>query len=175
LIDVDLPEAIDGMLRVAGLDPSYLTMEITESSIMDTGRTLSAIDRLARLGVRLSIDDFGTGYSSLSYLQKQPVHEVKVDKSFVISMSNNESDAAIVKSIVDLAHNLELKVVAEGVEDLASWQRLERMGCDIAQGYYMSRPVPPDAFDEWIEGWPERRNDLFGPQLASHAAVAVRS
>jgi EAL domain-containing protein (putative c-di-GMP-specific phosphodiesterase class I) len=175
LIDFDLPEAIDGMLRVAGLDPSYLTMEITESSIMDTGRTLAAIDRLARLGVQLSIDDFGTGYSSLSYLQKLPVHEVKVDKSFVMSMSSNESDAAIVKSIVDLAHNLDLKVVAEGVEDRESWQRLERLGCDIAQGYYMSRPVPPDAFDEWLAAWPERRIELIGPQLASHAAIASRA
>ena len=175
LIDVDLPEAIDGMLRVAGLDPSYLTMEITESSIMDTGRTVAAIERLARLGVRLSIDDFGTGYSSLSYLQKLPVHEVKVDKSFVMSMSNKPSDAAIVKSIVDLAHNLDLKTVAEGVEDSASWQRLERMGCDIAQGYYMSRPIPGDAFDEWLTAWPERRLELIGPQLASYAAIAVRA
>ena len=175
LIDLDLPESIDGMLRVAGLDPKYLTLEITESSIMDTGRTVAAIDRLARIGVQLSIDDFGTGYSSLSYLQKLPVHEVKVDKSFTMSMSNNESDAAIVKSIVDLAHNLELKVVAEGVEDGSSWQRLDRMGCDIAQGYYMSRPIPPELFDEWIEAWPERRTELFGPQLASHAAVALRS
>jgi diguanylate cyclase (GGDEF)-like protein len=175
LIDFDLPEAIDGMLRVAGLDAKYLTMEITESSIMDTGRTLAAIDRLARLGVQLSIDDFGTGYSSLSYLQKLPVHEVKVDKSFVMSMSSNESDAAIVKSIVDLAHNLDLKVVAEGVEDRESWQRLERLGCDIAQGYYMSRPVPPEAFDEWLAAWPERRIELIGPQLASHAAIASRA
>jgi EAL domain-containing protein (putative c-di-GMP-specific phosphodiesterase class I) len=149
-------------------------MEITESSIMDTGRTLAAIDRLARLGVQLSIDDFGTGYSSLSYLQKLPVHEVKVDKSFVMSMSTNESDAAIVKSIVDLAHNLDLKVVAEGVEDRESWQRLERLGCDIAQGYYMSRPVPPEAFDEWLTAWPERRIELIGPQLAAHAAIASR-
>jgi diguanylate cyclase (GGDEF)-like protein len=175
LIDLDLPEAIDGMMRVAGLDPSYLTMEITESSIMDTGRTVAAIDRLSRLGVRLSIDDFGTGYSSLSYLQKLPVHEVKVDKSFVMSMSANESDAAIVKSIVDLAHNLDLKVVAEGVEDRGSWQRLERMGCDIAQGYYLSRPIPPEAFDEWLAAWPERRNELIGPELASYAAIASRT
>jgi diguanylate cyclase (GGDEF)-like protein len=175
LIDLDLPESIDGMLRVAGLDPKYLTLEITESSIMDTGRTVAAIDRLARLGPRLSIDDFGTGYSSLSYLQKLPVHEVKVDKSFTMSMSANESDAAIVKSIVDLAHNLDLKVVAEGVEDRGSWQRLERMGCDIAQGYYLSRPIPPEAFDEWLTAWPERRNELIGPELASFAAIESRS
>jgi EAL domain-containing protein (putative c-di-GMP-specific phosphodiesterase class I) len=175
LIDLDLPETIDGMLRVAGLDPAYLTMEITESSIMDAGRTVAAIDRLALLGVRLSIDDFGTGYSSLSYLQKLPVHEVKVDKSFVMSMSTNEGDAAIVKSIVDLAHNLDLKVVAEGVEDRGSWQRLERMGCDIAQGYYLSRPIPADAFDEWLAAWPDRRNELIGPQLASYAAIASRT
>jgi diguanylate cyclase (GGDEF)-like protein len=175
LIDLDLPESIDGMLRVAGLDPKYLTLEITESSIMDTGRTVAAIDRLARLGPRLSIDDFGTGYSSLSYLQKLPVHEVKVDKSFTMSMSANESDAAIVKSIIDLAHNLDLKVVAEGVEDRGSWQRLERMGCDIAQGYYLSRPIPPEQFDEWLMAWPERRNELIGPELASYAAIASGS
>jgi EAL domain-containing protein (putative c-di-GMP-specific phosphodiesterase class I) len=175
LIDLDLPESIDGMLRVAGLDPKYLTLEITESSIMDSGRTVAAIDRLARLGPRLSIDDFGTGYSSLSYLQKLPVHEVKVDKSFTMSMSASESDAAIVKSIVDLAHNLSLKVVAEGVEDRGSWQRLERMGCDIAQGYYLSRPIPPEQFDEWVMAWPERRNELIGPELASYAAIASGS
>ncbi|HEX4490097.1 MAG TPA: EAL domain-containing protein [Acidimicrobiia bacterium] len=175
LIDVELPEMIDGMLKVAGLDPSYLTMEITETSIMDTGRTVAAIDRLARLGIRLSIDDFGTGYSSLSYLQKLPVHEVKVDKSFVMSMSGNESDAAIVKSIIDLAHNLDLKVVAEGVENHDSWERLDRFGCDIAQGYYLSRPIPPDAFDEWLTAWPERRIELIGPQLASHSAIASRA
>jgi EAL domain-containing protein (putative c-di-GMP-specific phosphodiesterase class I) len=175
LIDVELPEMIDGMLKVAGLDPAYLTMEITETSIMDTGRTVAAIDRLARLGIKLSIDDFGTGYSSLSYLQKLPVHEVKVDKSFVMSMSENDSDAAIVKSIIDLAHNLDLKVVAEGVENHDSWERLERYGCDIAQGYYLSRPIPPDAFDDWVTNWPERRNELIGPQLASHAAIASRA
>ncbi len=175
LIDVELPELIDGMLRVAGLDPSYLTLEITESSIMDTGRTVAAIDRLARLGVRLSIDDFGTGYSSLSYLQRLPVHEVKVDKGFVMSMSDNESDAAIVKSIIDLAHNLSLKVVAEGVENRNSWERLDRMGCDIAQGYYLSRPIPPDVLDEWLAAWPERRIELIGPQLASQTAIASRS
>ena len=93
------------------------------------------------------------------------MHEVKVDKSFVMSMSTNESDAAIVKSIVDLAHNLDLKVVAEGVEDGASWQRLERMGCDIAQGYYMSRPVPPEAFDEWLDSVAgTTRSELIGPR-----------
>ena len=142
---------------------------------MDTGRTVASIDRIARIGKRLSIDDFGTGYSSLSYLQKLPVHEVKVDKSFVMSMSSNESDAAIVKSIIDLAHNLELKVVAEGVENRDSWLRLEQLGCDIAQGYSLSRPIPADAFNEWLAGWPERRNELIGPQLASHAAIASRS
>jgi diguanylate cyclase (GGDEF)-like protein len=175
LIDVELPEMIEGMLQVAGLDPTYLTLEITESTIMEHTRTVAAIDRLARLGMRLSIDDFGTGYSSLSYLQKLPVHEVKVDKSFVMSMSTTESDAAIVKSIIDLAHNLDLKVVAEGVENLDSWQRLERFRCDIAQGYYLSRPIPPDAFDEWLTAWPERRTELIGPQPASHAAIASRA
>jgi diguanylate cyclase (GGDEF)-like protein len=172
----ELDSQIVRLLQRHQLPASLLTIELTESSLMaDAARTSDMMHRIRRLGVSLSIDDFGTGYSSLSYLQKLPVHEVKVDKSFTMSMSDSESDAAIVKSIIDLAHNLDLKVVAEGVENLDSWQRLERFRCDIAQGYYLSRPIPPDAFDEWLTAWPERRTELIGPQPASHAAIASRA
>jgi EAL domain-containing protein (putative c-di-GMP-specific phosphodiesterase class I) len=100
--------------------------------------------------VRLSVDDFGTGYSSLTYLQRLPVHEVKIDKSFVFQVASDEADATIVQSIVELGHNLGLSVVAEGVEDLVTWDRLRAMSCDIAQGYYLSKPLPPASLTRWL-------------------------
>ncbi len=157
LLDANTPDLIGEWLLESGLNPANLTIEITETTVMDPDRSVAAIERLAGLGIKLSIDDFGTGYSSLSYLQKLPVHEVKVDRSFVMTMGANESDAAIVKSIIDLAHNLKLRVCAEGVEDRVSWDRLASQGCDIAQGYYMSRPIPADAFSEWLATWEPKR------------------
>ena len=128
-----------------------LTLEITESSIMsDPGRTEAVLERLHVLGVGLAIDDFGTGYSSLSYLKRLPVDQVKIDKSFVINMADDENDAAIVRSTVDLGHNLGLRVVAEGVEDHDAWDKLVALGCDLAQGYLLSRPLPVAVFDEWL-------------------------
>ena len=119
--------------------------------------------------MQLSIDDFGTGYSSLSHLQRLPVQEIKVDRSFVMTMGANESDAAIVKSIVDLGHNLGLQVVAEGVEDRVSWDLLARQRCDIAQGYYMSRPIPADAFNEWLPaGRPRARRAHHDGRARGH-------
>ncbi|HEY1741456.1 MAG TPA: EAL domain-containing protein [Acidimicrobiia bacterium] len=157
LLDMSTPDLFADLLAEIGLEPSKLTLEITETTIMEPARSVAAIERLAALGVRLSIDDFGTGYSSLSHLQRLPVQEIKVDRSFVMTMGANESDVAIVKSIVDLGHNLGLKVVAEGVEDRVSWDLLARQCCDIAQGYFMSRPIPADAFNEWLQGWEPRR------------------
>ena len=157
LLDATMPDLIGEWLLESGLKPANLTIEITETTVMDPDRSIAAIERLAALGIKLSIDDFGTGYSSLSYLQKLPVHEVKVDRSFVMTMGASESDAAIVKSIIDLAHNLKLRVCAEGVEDRVSWDRLASQGCDIAQGYYMSRPIPADAFSEWLATWEPKR------------------
>ncbi len=148
-----------------------LTLEITETSIMgDPGRTLSVLDRLAGLGLVLAIDDFGTGYSSLAYLKRLPVDEVKIDKSFVLDMKTDPDDEAIVRSTVDLGHNLGLRVVAEGVEDEDTWQRLAELGCDRAQGYHLGHPMPADVFEAWLA---ERR--AGGPGRAAVDATAVIS
>ena len=108
------------------------------------------------MGIVLSIDDFGTGYSSLAYIKQLPVNELKIDKSFVMGMSVGENDAVIVRSTIDLAHNLGFKVVAEGVEDEATYHMLAKLGCDVAQGYYISRPLPPGDVEAWIRNskWP---------------------
>src|ERR1700694_3348110 len=102
------------------------------------------------MGLRLAIDDFGTGYSSLAYLKRLPVHTIKIDRSFVMDMCENASDAVIVRSTIDLGRNLGLEVVAEGVETEEVWQELSALGCTVAQGYYLSRPVTPDALQAWL-------------------------
>ena len=103
------------------------------------------------MGVQLSIDDLGTGYSWMAYLKNLPVHELKIDRSFVAQMTSDSRDAVIVRSTVDLGRNLGLRVVAEGVEDQATWQALAALGCDAIQGYHISRPVPPDHLINWLE------------------------
>jgi EAL domain-containing protein (putative c-di-GMP-specific phosphodiesterase class I) len=108
------------------------------------------LDELSVMGVNIAIDDFGTGYSSLTYLKRLPVDEIKIDKSFVLGMSHDEDDAAIVRSTVDLGRNLGLRVVAEGIEDADTWTALTTLGCDMAQGYYLSTPVTPAEFDVWM-------------------------
>jgi EAL domain-containing protein (putative c-di-GMP-specific phosphodiesterase class I) len=143
----------DELVRTDGAEvpARSLTLEITETSIMgDPGRTLSVLDRLAGLGLTLAIDDFGTGYSSLAYLKRLPVDEVKIDKSFVLDMKADPDDEAIVRSTVDLGHNLGLRVVAEGVEDEDTWRRLAELGCDRAQGFHLARPMPADALEQWL-------------------------
>jgi len=150
LQDMHLPEQIDGVLRSSGMTPDKLEMEITESAIMaDPERAMEVLTQLRAMNIRFAIDDFGTGYSSLGYLKNLPVGAVKIDKSFVLGMAANECDEAIVRSTVDLAHNLGLQVIAEGVENQESWQRLEGMGCDAAQGYYMCRPIPAADLTLW--------------------------
>jgi EAL domain-containing protein (putative c-di-GMP-specific phosphodiesterase class I) len=152
LLDDDLPHAVADLLREFAVPPAKLTLELTESGIMgDPERTLTVLEQLAKIGVRLSVDDFGTGYSSLAYLQHLPVSEVKIDKSFVLRMATDPNDATIVQSIVELGHNLNLSVVAEGIEDQVSWDRLRAMSCDIAQGYYLSRPVPAREVTAWLD------------------------
>ncbi|MGH2469448.1 MAG: EAL domain-containing protein, partial [Chloroflexota bacterium] len=113
-------------------------------------RTLDVVTRLSNMGVQLSIDDFGTGYSSLAYLKRLPVRELKIDKSFVHDMTASENDLVIVRSTIDLGHSLDLKVTAEGVETPEAWGRLDALGCDLAQGYYMARPLPLAAFESWV-------------------------
>jgi diguanylate cyclase (GGDEF)-like protein len=148
LLDTNLPDQIADLLERSRVEPHRLELEITESLIMgDPQRVREVVERLKAIGVRLAIDDFGTGYSSLSYLKSLPIDVIKIDRSFVMAMGENESDAAIVRSTIDLAHNLDLAVVAEGVEDAETLAELARWGCDFAQGYFISRPC--DAAEFW--------------------------
>ena len=145
LLDLDLPDRIAELLAETGVPASRLELEVTESTILaDPFRVRHVIDRLKELGVGFAIDDFGTGYSSLAYLKQLPVQTIKIDRSFVADMLGSESDAAIVRSTIDLARNLGLRIVAEGVETEAMWDALREQGCTLAQGYLISKPAPPD-------------------------------
>lgn len=151
LQDKHLPRMVNELLEEFSLPPDRMILEITESAIMDDqARALEITTALHEMGIVLSIDDFGTGYSSLAYLKRLPVSELKIDKSFVMEMAIDENDATIVRSTVDLAHNLGLTVVAEGVENQEAWDLLAKLGCDIGQGYYMSRPQPIADLEKWL-------------------------
>ena len=151
LIDPTLPATVLEMLRISDVIADRIQFEITESAIMaDPVRAQETLRKLHEIGIRFSIDDFGIGYSSLSYLQKLPVSQIKVDKSFVIHMTQKKGDAKIVRSTIDLAHNLGLEVVAEGVETIEILDRLEEMNCDAAQGYYFSKPLPAEELTQWL-------------------------
>jgi EAL domain-containing protein (putative c-di-GMP-specific phosphodiesterase class I) len=148
LIDVGFPNEVAAALERHGVPAEALVLEITESSILsDPARITVTLDRLDAIGVRVSLDDFGTGYSSLAHLRALPVQEVKIDRSFVTSMLSDPADAAIVRAIVALAHELGMLVVAEGVEDEGTWDALAALGCDTIQGYALSRPLPAQALD----------------------------
>jgi diguanylate cyclase (GGDEF)-like protein len=151
LHDPTLPDRVAALLREHGLSPAWLRLELTESALMaDPERALAVMARLSGLGVGLAVDDFGSGYSSLAYLKTLPVDELKIDKGFVRAMATEERDAAIVASTVALGHALGLRVVAEGIEDQATWELLVGMGCDVAQGYYMSRPLSATDLQRWV-------------------------
>jgi diguanylate cyclase (GGDEF)-like protein len=162
LLDTQLPDFVRRCLEASSLPASALTLEVTESHIMaDAERTLGVLRALDAIGVRLSVDDFGTGYSSLAYLRLMPVQEVKIDRSFITNLASESGDAAIVRTIVSLASSLELEVVAEGVEDEATWQLLQDLGCTYLQGYHLSRALPAAAFRHWVAS-----RDLPGPRRA---------
>jgi diguanylate cyclase (GGDEF)-like protein/PAS domain S-box-containing protein len=151
LLDAEFPDQVRDLLKKHRVHPALLELEITESTMLsDPVRTKRVLDKLSAMGVALSIDDFGTGYSSLSYLSQLPVNEIKIDRSFVMNMADSDNDAVIVRSTIDLARNLGLHVVAEGVETEQAWDRLSELGCTLAQGYYLSRPVPADQLTEWL-------------------------
>jgi EAL domain-containing protein (putative c-di-GMP-specific phosphodiesterase class I) len=151
LLDADLPAEVGRLLVAHDLPADTLTLEITESVLMaDSARANLVVQQLHALGVGLSIDDYGTGYCSLAYLHDLPVDELKLDKIFVERLPRNPRSAAIVRSTIDLAHSLGLKVVAEGVEDAVTVELLQRLGCDISQGYLHSRPLPGNAFASWL-------------------------
>jgi diguanylate cyclase (GGDEF)-like protein len=148
----DLPETVSRLLRETDLDPTRLHLEITETTAMsDAPATVAMLEELKALGVRLVIDDFGTGYSSLSYLQRFPVDYVKIDRSFVADLEGDPGAVALVSGMIDLAHALGIKVIAEGVERADQLERLEAVRCDLAQGYYFSSPLPNDAMDAFLE------------------------
>jgi EAL domain-containing protein (putative c-di-GMP-specific phosphodiesterase class I) len=152
MLDLRLPNDLARLLTSWRLPAGSLELEITESTIMaDHRRAQTILGRLSKMGVRLSIDDFGTGYSSLQYLQELPVDAIKIDKSFVMSMETDAGNATIVQSTVDLGHNLGLEVVAEGVEDMHVYNKLADLGCDYAQGYFLSKPLSADKLTIWLE------------------------
>ncbi|MGD0168046.1 MAG: EAL domain-containing protein [Gaiellaceae bacterium] len=151
MLDVSFPDDVAAALDSRGADSSWLELEITESTMLDDPlRSKIVFERLNAMGVRLSIDDFGTGYSSLAYLRDLPVSEIKIDRSFVLDMTSCADDEMIVRSTIDLGRNLGLEVVAEGVETEEAWNRLAEFGCDVAQGYLLTRPVPPEELAKWL-------------------------
>jgi diguanylate cyclase (GGDEF)-like protein len=158
LIQSTLPDTFSALLEKHGVAPEWIWIEITESAIMDDpNHAIETLDRLHALGIRLSIDDFGTGYSSLSYLKRMPVDELKIDKSFVMGMAEHKDDETIVRSTIDLGHNMGLKVVAEGVETLEMMMQLKALRCDLVQGFHLSRPLPPARLEAWLLDWEENR------------------
>lgn len=155
LIDERCVNTIETLLQEYGTESGMLELEITETALMqDPDGAVLLLNRISELGVKLSIDDFGTGYSSLSYLRRLPIDALKIDREFVDDMLNNEQDSIIVRSTIALAHNLNLKVIAEGVEDESTLTELHKMGCDIAQGYHISRPSTWHEIQAWLENCP---------------------
>jgi len=150
MLDIELPSRLEEILQRHAADATAFCLEITESAIMDDPqRAQATLDKLSQRGFTLSIDDFGTGYSSLAYLKRLPVDELKIDKSFVMNMQADDDDEKIVRSTIDLAHNLGLTVVAEGVENGVILEQLRALACDEAQGYFLSKPMPAEALVPW--------------------------
>ena len=159
LIDVRLPDEIEAALHEANVASELLEVEITESVLTaDPARARAIVTRIGELGPTTTIDDFGAGYSSLAYLKNLPVHALKIDRSFVLGMTDNEHDATIVHAVVDLAHNLGLRVVAEGAENMAVWERLRLAGCDEVQGFVLAQPMPSAQATDWLSRRRERSN-----------------
>ena len=165
----DLLPGIEAVLNDTGLDPSCLELELTESLFMsDVTPAVELLHRMKSLGVNLSIDDFGTGYSSFSYLSRFPIDVLKIDRSFVNDITHDANDAAIVASIIALAHNLRLSVIAEGVETAEQLDYLRHQGCDEMQGYYFSKPLPAHEFEQLLR----QRRGLTAPEDEPQTAVA---
>ncbi|MBK6743222.1 MAG: bifunctional diguanylate cyclase/phosphodiesterase [Hydrogenophilales bacterium] len=176
LHDPEFPDMVAGMMARTGIQPDWVILEITESSIMvDPARVLNVVERLHEMGFNLSIDDYGTGYSSLAYLKKLPVSELKIDKSFVMDMLSSENDAIIVRATVDLAHNLGLKVTAEGVETEEALAVLRGYGCDIGQGYLFSKPRPLMDILNWMKSGPWKGLTLVELRQSTETRPAASS
>lgn len=163
-----LVRQIQSALRIWNVPPEALILEITETAVMDSPeQSLTCLKEINDMGIKLAIDDFGTGYSSLAYLKMLPVSELKIDKSFVQQLASDPDDRKIVESIINMAHNFDLKVIAEGIEDEASYEILMELGCEIAQGYLVSRPLKPEQFKKWI------REDKWYRPVSSQPEMAM--
>ncbi|MDQ1482932.1 MAG: diguanylate cyclase [Actinomycetota bacterium] len=171
LVDADLPEEIFAMLTARNVPTHALQLEITEEFLMaDRDRARTILTRLRDSGIQIAIDDFGTGYSSLSYLRDLPIDELKLDRSFIFPMADDARAGALVASTIALAHSLNLRMVAEGVENEIPYAELARLGCDQAQGFFMSKPVPADELDCWLNNWHTVSESAHvRPQLATAA------
>jgi EAL domain-containing protein (putative c-di-GMP-specific phosphodiesterase class I) len=163
-IQKDLYMSVKNVLLETGMEPRHLELEITESTIMvDTENTRDILDKLSSLGITFAIDDFGTGFSSIGYLNRIPIDTIKIDKSFTQGIDTSEDSLSIVRSVIQLSRNLGIEVVAEGVENENHLRLLRELECDLAQGYYLSRPVPASEFEKLISGW----NESFSLEIKS--------
>jgi EAL domain-containing protein (putative c-di-GMP-specific phosphodiesterase class I) len=155
LTNDDIVDVVISAVKIWNIDPSSLVLEVTEGAMMkNPALSMDILKKLDTFGVGISIDDFGTGYSSLSYLKNLPAREIKIDRSFVMNMLEDPRDRSIVKAAIDLAHNLDLHVVAEGIEQQGMQDSLTDMGCDFGQGYHIARPMPDDALKLWLSESP---------------------
>lgn len=175
----DLPVTVDRLLETHGVPADLLALEITESSIIeDPEKALAVLARLDRRGIRLSIDDFGTGFSSMNYLKQLPIDELKVDRSFVAGVAGeaaDEHDRALIRSVIELGHNLGLTVVAEGIEDADALAFLRAHGCDVAQGFHIARPASPEDLHEWLRARaPRLGDDAEGAEGTAGSTVGAR-
>lgn len=169
LLDPQLPDRLEAVLDRHQVPPQAFCLEVTEDAIsVDPPRAEATLRRLAERGFKLSIDDFGTGVSSLDVLSRLPVHELKIDHTFVTTLERDPRHATLVRSAIQLAHGLGLRVVAEGVESAALWMRLRDWGCDEGQGFHMSRPLPADELPAWSRRWRQQQaGDLKTPPVAA--------
>ncbi len=178
LLDRRFPEEVEKLLARHGVDGRSLTLELTESSLMvDPEVAKKTMRHLSELGVSVAIDDFGTGYSSLAYLTDLPIGELKIDKSFVRAMGSDARNAIVVRSTIELAHNLGLRTVAEGIEDAFTFERLRTLGCELAQGFHMSKPLPADTLVRWLDDRSEQAAETSpghkpAPRATSRLSVA---
>ncbi|MDD3370822.1 MAG: EAL domain-containing response regulator [Alphaproteobacteria bacterium] len=158
LLDLSLPDQISDICAQYNLPPEMLILEVTESEAMrDVTRTMDVLLRLRLRNIGVSIDDFGTGHASLSELQRMPFSELKIDKSFVTTAPTNNDQAVIAKSIIDLGHNIGLRVIAEGIEDERAWDLMREKGCDLAQGYFVGHPMPAQELATWMDAWRNKK------------------
>jgi EAL domain-containing protein (putative c-di-GMP-specific phosphodiesterase class I) len=172
---VDFPREVVAALAVRRLPHEALVLEVTETSILsDPGRIGGVLAQLREFGIGLSLDDFGTGYSTLTHLKSLPVGEVKIDRSFISRMCTDATDTAIVEGTIRLAHTLGMRVVAEGLEDEGTWERLKELDCDLIQGYVLSRPVPGPELEPLLDAWAGRRGAGLSRAGRTTARPALR-